>query len=90
MPYTSKILGKTYKTKAAYKIQITKYLKHAREEYEYIKAAKKKGAKYYLGDPIGRQQQMWFTEIILIESEIKKNLIYEGEIPIVEISTKTK
>lgn len=71
---TSKVLGKTYKTKGAYKAQINKYLKHAKAEHAYISEAKKKGAKYYLGDPIGRQLQIWFNEIVMIEREMKINL----------------
>lgn len=71
---TSKVLGKTYKTKAAYKTQINKYLKHARAEHAYIKEKKKKGEKYYLGENIGRPLQMWFHEIVMIEREIKNNL----------------
>lgn len=71
---TSKVLGKSYKTKAAYKTQINKYLKHAKAEHAYLKDAKKKGSKYYLGDPIGKPLQAWFTEIVMIEKEIKLNL----------------
>lgn len=70
----SKVLGKSYKTKAAYKSQINKYLKHAKAEHAYLKDLKKKGGKYYLGDPIGKPLQAWFSEIIMIEREMKTNL----------------
>lgn len=71
---TSKLLGKSYKTKAAYKGQINKYLKISKENLSDIKACEKKGWKTYLGDPIAKHRRAWEMEVLRVEREIKINL----------------
>ena len=69
----SKVLGKSYKTKAAYKTQITKYQKKAKEEIAYLKAGIAKGQKLYLGDSIFGHKNAWSKELKSILKE--RNLI---------------
>lgn len=71
---TSKVLGKSYKTKAAYKGQITKYKKHIQSEYDDRVSCRSKGWKLYLGDPILKQINILKYELLRIEREIKINL----------------
>lgn len=70
----SKILGKSYKTKAAYKTQIRKYLKISKDNLEHIQSCEKRGWKTYLGDPIAKHRRAWEMEILRVEREIKINL----------------
>jgi hypothetical protein len=71
---TSKILGKTYKTKPAYKAQINKYEKHARHQLSLIQDGIKKGWGTWLGDPIAKHRRAWEVEVLKIEKEKKINL----------------
>lgn len=70
----SKILGKSYKTKASYKTQITKYKRLIQGELSNIKAAKEKGCKLYLGERIDPVINHYELELLRIEKEKKINL----------------
>ena len=70
---TSKILAKTYKTKAAYKAQINKYEKYCKSHLKDLQDCAKKGWKTYLGDPIRPQIRSFEMELLKIEREKKIN-----------------
>ena len=84
----SKVLGKSYKTKAAYKGQITKYRKQIAEELKYLSDAYKKGQKLYLGDRIYPIISKLEVELLLIDREKKINLLYDGKAPVIEFTGK--
>lgn len=69
--YVSKVLGKSYKTKAAYKAQLTKYKKFAASELKHIQDMEKRGARLYLGDPIAKHRRAWEVEELLIARELR-------------------
>lgn len=71
---TSKVLAKSYKTKAAYKAQITKYEKYCKEHLKDLQDCLKRGWNIYLGDPIRPQIRSYEMELLRIERERKINL----------------
>ena len=68
----SNILGKSYKTVASYKTNITKYEKQIKRELECREEGYKKGWATYLGDPINPQIRSLKRELFHIKIERDK------------------
>jgi hypothetical protein len=71
---TSKILGKSYKTKATYKTQINKYEKMIEELLIDLLKCKELGWRLYLGDPILPQIRECRSELSRVGKEKTSNL----------------